>query len=132
MEITDSCKRSSCFIRQKPVADTPEERVRQRLLKQMILKLGYPRSLMAVERAVGMRRFDIICYRPSMEPLLLIECKAEEEDALGQVMGYNMTVKAPFLCIAAGKSVATYWWQAGKMQSVPFLPRYEELMPGLV
>ncbi len=37
-------------IRRKSVADTPEERVRQALLSQMIGPLGFPKGLLAVEK----------------------------------------------------------------------------------
>ncbi len=129
MKTTDLSKFSDCFIRKKRVADTPEEKVRQNLLRKMVQEWGFPKGLLSVERGIGARRTDIVCYTPEKSPLLLIECKAGpiEEMAMQQVLGYNETIKAPFLCLANGQEIKTFWFEGAKRVLVPFLPIYKEL-----
>lgn len=124
-KITDSFK---CLIRKKWVASTPEEGVRQSFLQRM-LALGYPKGLIAVEKKIGERRFDIVCYTPEMRPVLLVECKAGSIDAEAerQAIGYNEKVGAPFLCLVGCDGVKTMWSEKGKWKSVPFLPEYSQI-----
>jgi hypothetical protein len=122
-------------IRQKEVAATPEEGVRQQLILKMIA-LGYPRGLISVEKQIPGRRFDLVCYRKINEqllPLLLVECKAGKltAEAEKQVFGYNHSVGAPFVCLANESEIKTLWHQAGKIASIPFLPTYNELLSKL-
>jgi len=101
-------------VRRLWVAATPEEEVRQRVLKKLIYQLGFPRQLIIVEKklrelpylsssSIPHRRIDILCYakkRGSHQPLLLIECKAElQPGALEQLIGYNSYVQAAFLAL---------------------------------
>lgn len=111
------------------MADTPEERVRQSLIQKMIGELGFPKGLISVERAVGSRRYDVVCYSKSGKPLLLVECKAGAltEMAVQQALGYNATLMAPFICLAGPNQIKTLWLEQGKIASVDFLPMYKEL-----
>ncbi len=122
-------------IRNRYVAATPEEFVRQSLLRQMIQQLSYPKGLIAVEKQLGdyQRRFDLVCYAngPSgLFPLLVVECKAQDclQDAREQVLGYNATIGAPFLCIASKTQIHTLWLNGDQIASVPFLPPYRDLV----
>jgi hypothetical protein len=96
----------------------------------MISALGYPKSLIAVEKKVGSRRFDLVCYTKDGDPLLLVECKAEEanEVAENQALGYNSMLAAPFICIACRTGVKTLWQEKGKTVLIPFLPPYDQLL----
>ncbi len=125
----DSSRSINCLIRNRPVAHTPEEEVRQRLLEKMVGELGFPKGLIVVEKGIGFRRFDIVCYSQEMSPLLLIECKAEkiDEGAIRQAMGYNETIRAPFICLASHLEIKTIWVEKGSVISVPFLPFYREM-----
>jgi hypothetical protein len=122
-------------IRKIRVAATPEEKVRQRWIRAMIGQLGFPKSLIAVEKEIGIagRRADLICYRAAvegLEPLLLMECKAEAIDAAAQrqVLGYNDSVGAPFVCLVNATQAKTLWIERGGIASVDFLPSYAQLM----
>ena len=70
-----------CDWRHRWVRLTPEEWVRQQLLHRMVEQLGYPASLIAVEQAITVgdarKRCDAVVYNTLMQPLMLIECKAE-------------------------------------------------------
>jgi len=126
------------LIRRRHVAATPEEIVRQHLLHQMLSVLGFPKSLIAVEKKIGAmgRRADIVCFargiRPNeaLSPLLLVECKAEDCSlaAREQAFGYNASLQAPFLCIAGKTQIHTLWLNGNKIASVPFLPPYCDLL----
>lgn len=120
-------------IRLSWVEPTPEEKVRQQLIRKMIRELGYPKGLIAVERDLPTgRRFDLVCYAQGKEvlhPLLLVECKASFlRGAVEQAFGYNSSIGAPFLSVASQDCIETFWWEQGKIRSVPFLPKFEELM----
>lgn len=112
------------------VADTPEERVRQSLLRKMVNELGYPLGLISVERSIGGRRTDVVCYSPCMKPLLLIECKAQSlsEKAIQQALGYNTKIQAPFISLSYGNEIMTFWFEGDLRKSVPFLPKFLELV----
>ncbi len=129
VKTTDSSKFSNCLIRNRQVANTPEERVRQALLQKMVGEWGFPRGLLSIEKGIGPRRYDLVCYSASMVPLLLVECKAGtiDEAAVRQAFGYNATVQAPFICLAGLTEIKTFWQEQGKVASVPFLPIYQEL-----
>lgn len=97
--------------RQKWVVMTPEEGVRQSCLRQLEV-LGYPKSLMAVEKSLKelmgvarppKRRADILCFDPRGRPLLLVECKAVPltEAMQRQLMGYNFYIEAPFIALVS-------------------------------
>lgn len=126
---TDLSKFNNCQIRKRRVANTPEEGVRQSLLLKMVKELGFPKGLISVERAIGPRRYDLVCYTKEMAPLLLVECKAGalDEAAIRQAMGYNDVVKAPFICLVNAEEMITLWREQGKVASVPFLPMFQEL-----
>lgn len=111
------------------MVNTPEEVVRQSLIQKMIHDLGFPKGLISVEKGIGSRRTDIVCYTKEMNPLLLVECKAHELNAaaVSQAFGYNDVIKAAFICLANSTEIKTLWQEQGRIASVPFLPKYSEL-----
>ena len=139
--------RLMCHVRKIPVADSPEERVRQALISHMIGPAGFPSSLLAVEvplkilvgpsdRPTPRRRIDIVCYYPiqgGLRPLLLVECKAAKPSAaaLRQVNGYNHFLHAPAIALAWPGNIVI--WCKGKtvyQGSVDQMPSYKELLQG--
>ena len=99
-----------CLIRKKAIKLTPEEWVRQHFIYFLYKKLGYPLSLMKVEKQILVnnlkKRFDIVTYNSSGEMKVLIECKAAriELDAsvFDQAARYNLSLKVPYLVITNG------------------------------
>lgn len=99
-----------CQVRKKFLVLTPEEWVRQNLISFLSLDLGYPVSLMKIEREVkgGQRgkRADLIIYNTSGKPQLLVECKAPNEklgkQTFFQLGRYNRFVNAALLLISNG------------------------------
>ena len=130
----------NCLVRKIEVADQPEERVRQDLLQKMVGSLGFPLSLIAVEKGLSHIselpnvpdcRVDILVFTKEFEPLLIIECKAVPllDGALQQVMGYNHYLGAPFFAVANDSHVEMGWWdREDQLKTVSFLPSYQQLL----
>lgn len=104
-----------CPIRQKWVALTPEEHVRQCLV-QHLLALNFPKGLIAVERAFKYnslnKRFDALIFRKNGEPFLLAECKAPfeplDEAVVDQALRYNSQFHARWLLFTNGSKVFAF------------------------
>ena len=97
-------------IRQKFVALTPEEWVRQHFINHLIDNLGYPQSLMANEIGVTLngtrRRCDSVVFNHAGKPLVIIEYKAPEvsisQKVFDQIVRYNMVLHAAYLFVSNG------------------------------
>ncbi len=89
---------------------TPEEWVRQHILKYLIEERGFPPSLISVESGIRvnrfLRRYDALVYSRNRQPLLLIECKAPavkiSQKTFDQIVLYNRSIKAMYLLITNG------------------------------
>lgn len=98
-------------VRKKYVSLTPEEWVRQHVLHYLLSK-GYPSSLIAIERGIEVngtqKRFDIVVYDRDSKPLIIVECKAQNEpvnqNVVMQITGYNLTLKAKYFWLSNGDS----------------------------
>jgi Type I restriction enzyme R protein N terminus (HSDR_N) len=152
--MASSSSSSRCFdeIRRTWVAATPEEHVRQRILKKMIYALGFPKELIVVEKELKelphlsahdlpQRRIDILCYGKEIHPehplypLLLIECKKDvlDEKAAQQLIGYNAHVRAYFIALA-GPEEEKFGFLDKKTKQYIFnrgFPLYKDLMSWL-
>ena len=108
-----------CAWRHRWVRLTPEEWVRQQLLHYMTGQLDYPASLIAVEVAfqlpmsndqlpINAKRYraDAVVYDAALQPLMLIECKAETvpltQKTLDQAITYNRKLNVPYLLLYNG------------------------------
>lgn len=104
--------RSQIFdpVRRKYVALTPEEWVRQHFMQYLIKDLGYPASLIAVEKEFLFNRMkkraDILACNRQGEPVLLVECKAPEvpvtREVFDQIGLYNLSLHVPVLVVTNG------------------------------
>jgi type I site-specific restriction-modification system R (restriction) subunit len=98
------------IVRNKWVALSPEEFVRQHAIHFFIHDLNFPKGRIGVETEVvfhGMkRRADLVLYTREAFPLLIAEFKAPtvkiEEAVLSQTLRYNSVLKAPWLFISNG------------------------------
>ena len=119
-------------VRQKEFIDTPEEKVRQFIIKYFVEELGYPKCFFKVERKIdnaqnGVFRPDIVIYNPHFNPFILIECKAEDveinEDSFWQVVKYNKILSAKLIVLTNKRS--TYCWRlkCGKYEKSP-IPKF--------
>jgi hypothetical protein len=97
-------------IRKKFILLTPEEWVRQHVIRFLIDEKKYPQSYINVEKVVkinGMnKRYDLIVYNKDGSIFLLIECKAPEisldQNTFDQIARYNMILKASYLMVTNG------------------------------
>ena len=97
-------------VRKKYVALTPEEWVRQHVIKYLVLEKKVPLSLIRVEVEIRLyktrKRFDLAVYDRNGQPLLVVECKAPAvlvtQEVLDQVMRYNLAMKVRFLMLTNG------------------------------
>ena len=97
-------------IRKKWIVCTPEEWVRQNLVRFLVQDCAYPQALVALERQVKVAerslRFDALIYDREINPLMLIECKAPTvkltQKVFDQIWHYNYEVKAPFFIVTNG------------------------------
>lgn len=122
-----------CEWRHRWVRLTPEEWVRQQLLHRMVEELAYPASLIAVEQAISVgdakKRCDAVVYDRNMQPLMLIECKAETvpltQKTLDQAITYNRKLHVPYLLLHSG--VQTIFVNGNNIYPSG-LPRYTDLL----
>ena len=99
-----------CDWRHKWVRLTPEEWARQQLLHSLVEQFDYPASLIAVEQAITVgeakKRCDAVVYDRQMNPILIIECKAETvaltQKTLDQAVTYNRKLNVPYLLLYNG------------------------------
>lgn len=97
-------------IRKKFIILTPEEWVRQHVVRFLLEEKKYPKSLINVEKILkvnGLRkRYDVVVYNPDGSIFVLIECKAPEikiaQATFDQIARYNMTLKSEFLMVTNG------------------------------
>lgn len=97
-------------VRRKQVADTPEERVRQAVLRMLTDVQQIPGALMAVEKAIEVqgeiRRPDVVVHDRDGRAWMVIECKAPNvavsQRTLDQAANYNRVLKAPYVFVTNG------------------------------
>ncbi|MCM1094047.1 MAG: type I restriction enzyme HsdR N-terminal domain-containing protein [Lachnospiraceae bacterium] len=97
-------------LRQKFIALTPEEWVRQHFVNHLIEHLGYPVALMANEIGLTLngtrRRCDSVVFNHSGKPMVIIEYKAPEisisQKVFDQIVRYNMVLHADYLFVSNG------------------------------
>jgi hypothetical protein len=104
-------------IHKKALKNLPEERVRLRVIEQL-MQAGWSKHRISTEEAIGeigdtAMRTDIICYTQQFEPRLLVECKAEHvpisAKTAEQVGRYNQKVGAPYLLMTNG--ISDFWYE---------------------
>ena len=124
-----------CEWRHRWVRLTPEEWVRQQLLHRLVEQLGYPASLISVEQAitvgVARKRCDAVVYDNALQPLMIIECKAETvpltQKTLDQAITYNRKLNVPYLLLHSG--IQTFFVN-GTNTYTSGIPRYSDLLRG--
>lgn len=99
-----------CAWRRRWVRLTPEEWVRQHFLHRLVSDYGYPSGRIGVEVAIAVgeakKRCDAVVYDEQLQPLVLIECKAEHvaltQRTLDQAITYNRQLNVPYLFLHNG------------------------------
>jgi len=97
-------------LRQKYVALTPEEWVRQHFVNYLTEYLHYPSGLIQIEASLKLntmrRRADILIHDRSGKPVMVVECKAPDvklsQAVLDQVINYNYNYGVTFIILTNG------------------------------
>jgi len=97
-------------LRKKNVVLTPEEWVRQHVVRFLMEEKKYPASLIALEKQVIInnlkKRTDILVFDKNGKHHLLVECKAPKikitQATFDQIARYNLTLKANYLMVTNG------------------------------
>lgn len=112
-------------IRNKLVYVTPEETVRQKVVKYLIEELDVPKELISIEDGLyhyainSKRRADIIISQYDADtnsrfPLTIIECKAPDviigESAVNQGLDYAEALNAKYIMITNGSEISCLYW----------------------
>lgn len=98
------------ILRQKYVAYTPEEKVRQHFVHYLISHKKYPQGLLAAEYSLKVnglkKRADIVSFSKFGHPLLLVECKAPDvkitQNVFDQIARYNISLRVDYLIVTNG------------------------------
>ena len=125
-------------LRQKFVALTPEEWVRQHFVHFLMEQKGYPKTLMANEVAVSLngmsRRCDTVVYQQEgLKPLMIIEYKRPDveitQKVFNQICRYNMVLEVEWLVVSNGMKhyCCRINLNDGTYSFVPDIPTYEQL-----
>lgn len=123
-------------IRKKWLLLTPEEWVRQHLLNYLKAEKSVPASLISVEKEVNLnntrKRYDAVVYNKTMNPVVLIECKAPDvpltQTTLEQTLRYNLILGVKFLLITNGLQQFVISVENGTGKLIQDLPGYSELI----
>lgn len=97
-------------IRKKFVVLTPEEWVRQHVIKYLLSEKKYPASHISVEKQLKLhdtiKRYDIVVYNSDGSIHLIVECKATSinisQDTFDQIARYNLVLDASYLMVTNG------------------------------
>ena len=123
-------------FRQKWVALTPEEGVRQQFCQFLVDHKSYPQICVATECNLSVnsqsQRCDVVVYKKGV-PVLLVECKAPSvkisQQTINQVLRYNTQLHVPYLVVT--NSIETYCfainYQNLKATPLTDIPAYNAL-----
>ena len=125
------------FVRKKFVVLTPEEWVRQHVLRYLFEEKKIPSSLIAVEKEIiynhQKKRFDVLIYNNAAKPVLMVECKSPEveilQDVFNQIAVYNSLFGVDFLLITNGikNFCCKFNVQTKSYDFIKEIPSYNEL-----
>jgi type I site-specific restriction endonuclease len=120
----------SCLLRKKPVVLTPEEWVRQHLIHYLVAHKSLAQGRLAVEVSLKVnslsKRADIVYYDETLQPQLVVECKAPEikltSETVFQIATYNSQLNSKFLLISNGLDHFIFENTNGSLVSLDDLP----------
>jgi len=124
-------------VRRRFVLLTPEEWVRQNMVRFLVDDRQYPQALISVEKAFSQfrrrNRYDLLIHDRSGEPLMIVECKAPGVEITQQVFDqatrYNISQKARYMLITNGIKHYCCQMNPGSQQYsfLQEIPEYMEL-----
>lgn len=124
-------------IRKRFIILTPEEWVRQNVIRFLIEERAFPKGLIAVEKEIIVnqlkKRPDILVYHKNGSPLFMVECKAPEvaisQSTFDQAANYNIKLQLPYLMVTNGIQhyCASINFEKKSFQFLEQIPKYDEL-----
>jgi len=129
-------------VRQKYVASTPEEQVRQAVLKHLIDAVKVPKNLIGVEYSLSnlqpgnLKKVDIVVWQPNssdtknggLTPWLLVECKRPEvvisDNLKFQVSHYLDVIKTRYIWLTNGNNNLYLSLKGNHYQPVEGIPMF--------
>ncbi len=125
-------------LRDKYVALTPEEYVRQHFVSYLLNHLHYPEGLTANEIGIELngtkRRCDTVVFDNYARPMMIIEYKAPgvtiTQDTFDQIVRYNMVLHAKYLCVSNGLNhyCCVINYETNSYDFIPKVPDWNDLM----
>ena len=120
----------TCLLRKKRVVLTPEEWVRQHLIHYLVAHKSLAQGRLAVEVSLKVnslsKRADIVYYDETLQPHLVVECKAPEvkltSETVFQIATYNSQLNSKFLLISNGLDHFIFENQKGSLVPLDDLP----------
>ena len=122
------------LIRKKYLILTPEEWVRQNLVRYFINNLNYPKGLIKTESSLKYnnlkKRSDILIFNNDMTHFLVVECKSYKlklnKSHLSQSAMYNKIYKSKYVMISNGLDhiVCKYDWNNDSFKFMKSIPKY--------
>jgi hypothetical protein len=124
-------------IRRLWVALTPEEWVRQNLVRYLVTEKQMPETLIAIEKSLTLnsltKRTDILVHSRQGKPLLLVECKAPQiaitQKVFEQIGRYNLALQVKYLVVTNGLQhyCARIDWHNQQFDFLEDIPHYNQL-----
>ena len=120
----------TCLLRKKPVVLTPEEWVRQHLIHYLVAYKSLVQGRLVLEVSLKVnslsKRADIVYYDETLQPQLVVECKAPEvkltSETVFQIATYNSQLNSKFLLISNGLDHFIFENINGSLVSLDDLP----------
>ncbi|MXN89762.1 restriction endonuclease subunit R [Flavobacterium sp. Sd200] len=121
-------------IRKKFIVLTPEEWVRQHVVRFLTEEKKFPKSHINVEKIVKIngltKRYDVVVFKPDGTIFLVVECKAPEvaisQQTFDQIARYNMSLNALNLMVTNGLNhyFCQMDYEAERYNFMPDVPQY--------
>lgn len=125
-------------LREKYVALTPEEFVRQHFINWLVNYLHFPASNIAVESGIRVngtkKRVDTMIVDRTASPLMIVEFKAPgvsiTQDTFDQIVRYNMALRAKYLVVSNGLHhyCCVNDYERGTYHFIPKVPDYYDII----
>lgn len=122
-------------VRKRWVSLTPEEWVRQHVIRHLSEGMGYPAGLISVEGQIRLyktlKRYDVAVFGRDGSPKLVVECKAPgvplSQAVIDQIVRYNMALQAPCLLITNGRVHIILRQSRSGYEQAAGLPPFDQL-----
>lgn len=123
-------------LRKRQVAATPEEKVRQWFISELLATFQVPQHLMNSEVSMTFGdkpyRADILIFDRSGAPLAVVECKRDTvpitAEVAAQAMRYNMVLQVSWLILTNGHTTYIYRRDGDSFVPADHIPAYEEML----